>query len=77
MCCSVTSLIDRPDNSVTALVSRAVVKCLDVGGTSSRVCTAASRSPSVDWARANPKPAEITHCRCNHTVLISVQKVLT
>src|SRR2546430_11055328 len=30
MGCSVTSFIDLPDSSVTALVSRAVVKCLDV-----------------------------------------------
>ena len=68
ICASVISLVDRPDIRVTALVSRAVVKCLEVGGTSSSVRTAASRSPWADRARANPKAAEMTPSLVFHTV---------
>jgi hypothetical protein len=45
-----------------------VVKCLEVGGTSSRVLTAASRSPSADSDLASPKAAEITPSLVFHTV---------
>ncbi|CKR72821.1 Uncharacterised protein [Mycobacterium tuberculosis] len=68
ICSSVTSLVDRPDNRVTALVSRAVVKCREVGGTSSSVRTAPTRSPSADRALASPKAAEITPSLVLHTV---------
>jgi len=57
---SVTSLVDRPDSNVTALVRRAVVKCREVAGTSSRVRTAPARSPSAERYLASPKAAEIT-----------------
>ena len=68
ICSSVSSWADLPDNSVTALVNRAVVKCREDAGTSSSVCTADSRSPSTDCARARPKPAEMMLLSVCHTV---------
>jgi hypothetical protein len=63
----VSSWAERPDSSVTALVNRAVVKCRELAGTSSRVT-----APSVALDRlrpARPKPAEITLLSVCHTVL--------
>ncbi|PQM46351.1 hypothetical protein C1Y40_03482 [Mycobacterium talmoniae] len=68
MSSSVISRVERPDSSVIALVSRAVVKCREVGGTLSRVRTAAARSPSTDSARASPNAAEITPSSVLHTL---------
>ncbi|CPU63889.1 Uncharacterised protein [Mycobacteroides abscessus] len=51
---SVTSESVRPDNSVTALVRRAVVKWREVGGTLSSMRTASARSPRAASVRASP-----------------------